>query len=269
MTDLPRIVGMVHLPPLPGAPGFDGDREAIRRRVRTDATRLADGGVDGVIVENFGDAPFHPDDVPRHVVASMTRLTTLVRRTVDCPVGVNVLRNDATAAVAVAAAAGADVVRVNVHTGARVTDQGVIEGRAHETLRLRDRLNADVSILADTGVKHSASLGDGMERGTADRRPSGDDVDDLVERGRADGVIVSGPRTGEAAARDRLESVADRCADHDVPLFVGSGVTPDTVADLLEVADGVIVGTALKRGGETTAPVETERVRALVDAAEE
>jgi len=263
MTDLPRIVGMVHLPPLPGAPGFDGDRASIRRCVRRDAAALDAGGVDAVIVENFGDAPFHPDRVPRHVVASMTDLTGLVRREVDCPVGVNVLRNDAATAVGVAAATGAEFVRVNVHTGARVTDQGVIEGHAHETLRLRDRLDTDVSILADTGVKHSAPLG-----GTADgeRTVTGDDVDDLVDRGRADGVIVSGPRTGEAVDTDRLEAVADRCAERDVPLYVGSGVTADTVGDLLSVADGVIVGTALKRGGETTAPVEEARVRALVGA---
>ncbi len=254
---------MVHLPSLPGAPGFDGDRGAIRRRVRADARALADGGVDGLIVENFGDAPFHPDDVPEHVVASMTDLTGLVRREVDCRVGVNVLRNDATAAVSVAAAAGADFVRVNVHTGARVTDQGVIEGRANETLRLRDRLDADVSILADTGVKHSAPLGGASgERGVA-----GDGVDDLVDRGLADGVIVSGPRTGEAVETDRLEAVAERCAERGVPLYVGSGVTPETAPELLSVADGVIVGTALKRGGETTAPVEEARVRRLVDAA--
>ncbi|QGX94420.1 BtpA/SgcQ family protein [Haloplanus rallus] len=266
MTDLPRIVGMVHLPPLPGSPGFDGDRAATRDRVRADARALAEGGVDALLVENFGDAPFYPETVPRHVVASMTDLTRLVVRTVDRPVGVNVLRNDATAALSAAAAAGADFVRVNVHTGARVADQGVIEGRAHETLRLRDRLDTDVSILADTAVKHSAPLG-----GTtaADgRTTTGDDVDDLVERGRADGVIASGPRTGEGVDRARLEAVAERCGAHDVPLYVGSGVTAGTVGDLLDVADGVIVGTALKRDGETTAPVDPSRVRALVEAAD-
>jgi len=266
MTDLPRIVGMVHLPPLPGSPGFDGDRTAIRDRVRADARALAEGGVDALLVENFGDAPFYPETVPRHVVASMTDLTRLVVRTVDRPVGVNVLRNDATAALSAAAAAGADFVRVNVHTGARVADQGVIEGRAHETLRLRDRLDTDVSILADTAVKHSVPLGDAT---AADGRPTaGDDVDDLVDRGRADGVIASGPRTGEGVDAARLEAVAERCATHDVPLYVGSGVTPETVGGLLDVADGVIVGTALKRDGETTAPVDPSRVRALVEAAD-
>ncbi|WP_248897190.1 BtpA/SgcQ family protein [Haloplanus halobius] len=257
MTALPRIVGMVHLPPLPGAPRFDGDREALRRRARRDAHTLVDGGVDALLVENYGDAPFYPDEAPAHVVASMTRLVGAVRREVDCPVGVNVLRNDARAAISIAAAAGADFVRVNVHTGARVTDQGVIEGRAHETLRLRDRLDADVSILADADVKHSAPLGAGH----------GEPIADVVDRGLAAGVVVSGERTGETVATERLTAAAEQCADLDVPLYVGSGVTPETVGETLAVADGVIVGTALKRGGETTAPVDESRVRALVDAA--
>jgi membrane complex biogenesis BtpA family protein len=266
MTDLPRIVGMVHLPPLPGAPRFDGDRDAIERRVRADAAALSAGGVDAVMVENYGDAPFYPDGVPDHVVASMTELTGVVRREVDCPVGVNVLRNDATAAVAIAAATGAAFVRVNVHTGARVTDQGVIEGRAHETLRLRSRLDAATSVLADWEPKHSAPLGGATD---ADGSPTtaGTGVADLVERGLADGVIVSGRRTGDPVDSARLHAVADRCAEHDVSLFVGSGVTPETVDATLAVADGVIVGTALKRGGETAAPVETSRVRTLVEAA--
>ncbi|MFB6101251.1 MAG: BtpA/SgcQ family protein [Haloplanus sp.] len=261
MTDLPRIVGMVHLPPLPGAPRFDGDREAIRRRARRDAAALDAGGVDAVLVENYGDTPFYPDDVPDHVVASMTHLVGLVRRETACPVGVNVLRNDTTAAVSVAAATGAAFARVNVHTGARVTDQGVIEGNAHETIRLRDRLDADVTLLADLNVKHSAPLG-------ATRRDEGEAVADLVDRGLADAVVVSGGRTGEAVDGDRLAAVADRCADVDAPLYVGSGVTPDTVGEMLSVADGVIVGTALKRGGETTNPVDEARVRALVAAAD-
>jgi len=255
------IIGMVHLPPLPGAPGFDGDRTHLRERARSDAAALDGGGVDGIIVENFGDAPFHPATVPNHVVASMTDIARVVTAAVDRPVGVNVLRNDAAAAIGIAAAVGAPFVRVNVHTGARVTDQGVIEGRAHETMRLRERLDADVAVLADVDVKHSAPL--------ATDAPGLDPVVETVDRGLADGVIVSGTHTGAATDPAAVAGVADRVADAglDVPVFVGSGVTPDTVADLLDVADGVIVGTALKVDGETTNPVDRDRVAALVDAA--
>jgi membrane complex biogenesis BtpA family protein len=253
------VVGMVHLDPLPGAPGFDGDREAVRAAALRDARRLEAGGVDAVLVENFGDAPFHADDVPKHVVASMAALARDVRREVDVPLGVNVLRNDAEAAVSVAAAAGAEFVRVNVHTSARLTDQAVVEGRAADTMRLRDRLDADVAVLADVDVKHSAALAD---------RPLREEVAELVERGLADGLVASGAGTGEEASLDHVRDVAaarDELDDR-VPVFVGSGVTRETVAETLDVADGAIVGTALKADGETTAPVEESRVRALVDA---
>ncbi|WP_254822129.1 BtpA/SgcQ family protein [Haloglomus halophilum] len=256
---VPELVGMVHLPALPGTPGFDGDRATLRERAVADAEALVAGGMDAVLVENFGDVPFHPGEVPRHVVASMTALVGAVRRAVDVPVGVNVLRSDGPAAIAVAAATGGRFVRVNVHTGARVTDQGVVEGRAHETLRLRDRLDAtDVRVLADVDVKHSAPLAD---------RPLAEVARETVERGGADGLVVSGPATGTGADRDRLERVAAVAHETGVPLVVGSGTTPETVAELLEVADSAIVGTALKAGSEVTAPVDRERVERLVAAA--
>jgi membrane complex biogenesis BtpA family protein len=256
---MPELVGMVHLPALPGAPGFDGDREALRERAVADAEALVGEGMDAVLVENFGDAPFHPGAVPRHVVAAMTTLVDAVGRAVDVPVGVNVLRSDGPGAMAVAAAAGASFVRVNVHAGARLTDQGVVEGRAHETLRLRDRLDApDVRVLADVEVKHSAALAE---------RPLPSVARETVERGGADGVVVSGPATGEPVDRERLATVGAVATETGVPLVVGSGVTPDSVATVLGIADAVIVGTALKRNGDPTAPVERERVAELVSAA--
>lgn len=256
------VVGMVHLSPLPGAPGYDDDnRPAIRDAALRDASRLEAGGVDALLVENFGDAPFYADDVPKHVVASMAALVRDITREAEVPVGVNVLRNDAEAAVSIAAAADADFVRVNVHTGARLTDQGVVDGQAAETVRLRDRLDAaEVSMLADIDVKHSAALAE---------RPLSEGVAELLERGHADGVIASGAGTGHATDHDHLQAVVDARdrLDADAPVFVGSGVTQETVGATLDLADGAIVGTALKQNGETTAPVDVDRVRALVDAA--
>ena len=254
------IVGMVHLAPLPGAPKFDGDFDAVVEAARRDARRLEAGGADAVMVENFGDAPFYPDDVPEHVVASMTRAATEIREEIDLPVGINVLRNDAAAALSVAAAADADFVRVNVPVGARVTDQGVVEGTAHETVRLRERLGADVAILADLDVKHSAPL--------AERPLDAEAVAEPVARGLADGVVVSGVGTGHAVDSDALRAVAAARdeAGLDAPVFVGSGTSTETVGDLLDVADGAIVGTALKEGGETTNPVSEEKVAELVAA---
>jgi len=248
---------MVHLPALPGAPGFDGDRSAIHDRAREDARRLATAGVDGLIVENFGDAPFYPDDVPDNVVAEMTAVVRTVVDAVDVPVGVNVLRNDGRAAVAAAAAAGASFVRVNVLVGTAATDQGLVEGQAHDLIRFRDRIDADVAILADVDVKHASPVGD---RGLAAA------ASDAVKRGWADAVVVSGEATGSATDLAAVETVADAVEDA-VPVLVGSGATAETLPSLLSVANGAIVGTALKEGGETTAPVDPDRAARVVEAA--
>jgi membrane complex biogenesis BtpA family protein len=255
------IIGMVHLPPLPGAARFNDDRQELRQRARTDARALAAGGVDAVIVENFGDAPFYPDQVPPTTVATMTDLTRSVRMAIDLPLGVNVLRNDAEAALAIADATGAGFIRVNIHTGARITDQGLIQGTAHETMRLRARLNTDVKVLADLDVKHSAPLAEDAYHSEA--------MADTVERGLADGVIVSGTQTGDRPPLATVETAVERREhlDLETPVLVGSGVTGDTVADYLEVADGVIVGSALKEGGCPQNPVDQARVACLVEAA--
>jgi membrane complex biogenesis BtpA family protein len=254
------LVGMVHLPPLPGSPRFAGNRKQLRGRALADAFGLVESGFDALLVENFGDAPYYPDDVPKSTVAEMTAIVRELGIGVDCPYGVNVLRNDAAAALSVAAAGGGSFVRVNVHSGSRVTDQGVINGSAHETLRLRDRLNADVTILADVAVKHSAPIG-GRDLAAV--------TEETLSRGLADGLIVSGPATGEPADANDLQTVLDRRDDVDptVPVFVGSGVTPENVAALRDIANGIIVGTALKQDGETGAPVDPDRAEAFVETA--
>lgn len=254
------VIGVVHLPPLPASAAFDGDRAAIRDRALSDAKALEAGGVAGIIVENYGDAPFFGDEVPKSTVAEMTVIASEIASAVDVPIGVNVLRNDADAAVSIAAAVEADFVRVNVHVGAAATDQGVLEGRAHETIRLRDRLDGTVAILADVHVKHATPIGTvGIERTAIE----------TVDGGLADGVIVSGTETGSPTNLDDLERVSNAVAglERSVPVFVGSGVTTETVATYFDAgADAVIVGTAVKHGGSTTSPVDEERVERLVAA---
>jgi membrane complex biogenesis BtpA family protein len=257
------IIGMIHLPPLPGAPKSDGDLESVVSRAVSDAQRLEDGGVDAIMIENFGDVPVYPDDVPKHTVASMTRITTEVAHVVDLPLGVNVLRSDAAAALSVAAAADADFLRANIHTGARVADQGIIQGKAHETMRLREQLDADVGVFADRDVKHSAPLS--TDDYTAESFAAGN------ERGLADVIVVSGRGTGHPIDREYLNDVVAERSSFGLtaPVVVGSGVDRESVAELLAVADGAIVGTSLKRNGETAAPVDTERVADLVSRADE
>lgn len=251
------VIGMVHLPPLPGAPGSGGSGQEIRDRVLRDVDALAAGGrgVDAVLLENFGDAPFHPGAVPPHVVARMSVLVSEARRHTDLPLGVNVLRNDAVGALSVAAAAGARFVRVNVWTGARVTDQGILEGKAHEVLRLRRTLGSRVRVFADVGVKHSAPV---------TPRPLEEEAREAAGRGGADALVVTGPATGSPPEAERISGVRD--AVRGTPVVVGSGVTPGTVPALLRASDGLIVGSALQEGGGPGRPVEEERVRRLMDA---
>lgn len=250
------VVGMLHLLPLPGAPKFGGSFAAVRDRMLADADALAEGGVDGLLLENFGDAPFMPDRVPASVVADMTVLGLAVRERIALPFGINCLRNDGLSALAVARAAGADFIRVNVLCGARVTDQGVVEGIAHELLRERRALGAGaIRILADVDVKHSAPLGAS--------RPIPEEVDDTLHRGLADAVIVSGPGTGSAP--DTAALVQARGAAGGFPVWIGSGVTPDNAGALAALCDGMIVGTALKSAGDVTAPVDRARVKDLLN----
>ena len=249
---------MVHLLALPGSPGARPLGEVIARAT-SDAAALVEAGFDGIVVENFGDSPFFKDSVPPITVAAMTEAVSAVIDVADSvPVTVNVLRNDARSALAVAAATGARAIRVNVLSGARVTDQGLIEGRAADLVRTRAAWGAqDIGIWADVAVKHSAPLGL--------PRPIQEEALELVDRAGADAVIVSGTSTGAHVDPDTLATVASAIAPH--PVLIGSGTSVDTVARLLATAHGAIVGTALKVDGVTTAPVDPARARALAAAA--
>jgi membrane complex biogenesis BtpA family protein len=249
---------MIHLAPLPGSPRFSGKIDAIRESALRDAYALRDGGVHGLMIENFGDVPFFPARVPAITVAHMTAIASEVRTRVDLPLGINMLRNDGLSALAVAHACGAQFIRVNVLCGVRVADQGLLHGIAHELLRDRMTLpgGSDVKVLADVDVKHSAPLG--VPRDIAD------EVDDTIHRGLADALVVSGAGTGKSTDAKKAKAVKSRAGN--VPVFVGSGVTASTVPGYASFADGFIVGTAFKRDGNPRNPVETERVKALLAA---
>ncbi len=269
MIPLPEkaLIGMVHLPALPGAAGFSlrGHSDtndvqnplgAIIERATREAMLLQDAGFDAVVVENFGDAPFHATTVEPHTIAALAQCVRAVVGACRARVCVNVLRNDAIAALAVAATAGAQAIRVNVHMGVYATDQGMIEGRAVETLQYRQRLGADVAIWADVHVKHAQPI-------------SQPDIalaaEELVHRGRADAVIVSGSTTGRSADLDELRRVKD--AVPHCPVFVGSGVTAQNVREYLELCDGVIVGSDLKRDGYASNALDADRVKRFVQSA--
>jgi membrane complex biogenesis BtpA family protein len=249
---------MVHLAPLPGSPRWRGSMAGVVDAALADARALVDNGLDALLVENHGDVPFTPGRVPPSTVAAMSVVAAEIRRAFPAvPLGVNVLKNDGRAGLAVACAVGAAFIRVNVHAGAVVADQGVVQSDAYALLRDRRLLDAgDVAIFADVQGKHAAPLAPvEIEQ----------EARDLVHRGLADALVASGKATGAPTALDDLKRV--RRAVPDTPLLVGSGATPETAAELLTLADGLIVGTALKRDGDVRNPVDPARVRRLVDAA--
>ena len=247
------LIGMVHLKALPGSPGFAGDIGAVESSAPADATTLLAGGVDAILVENFGDVPFQKT-VDAITIAAMTRIIRAIVELSDVPVGVNVLRNDPQAAISIATVTGAEFIRVNVHIGAMVTDQGLIEGQAAETLRLRDSLGADVAILADVGVKHATPYD---EKWSLEQ-----EAKDAWNRGLADALIVSGSGTGAPTNAVDLERV--KHAIPEAPLIVGSGVNGETLTEF-SLATAWIVGTALKREGAIENEVELAQVLRLTN----
>jgi membrane complex biogenesis BtpA family protein len=234
------LVGVIHLPALPGSPNNTLTAAACARGAAVDAAVLADAGFDAIIVENFGDTPFFASKVPAVTVAAMTVCAVAVRSAAPAlALGINVLRNDAEAALSIAACTGATFVRVNVHTGARVTDQGIVQGEAATTLRLRRAIAGEpIAIWADVDVKHSSTLGAA--------RPLVQEVEDLTKRGMADVVLVTGEGTGKGVDMEKLKAVKGVSGR---PVLVASGVTLASLGVVAGSSDGVVVGSALRRGG--------------------
>jgi len=248
------VIGMLHLPALPGSPCFQGDLPGLYEHVQRDAEALQAGGVHGLMIENFGDVPFYPDQVPTHTLTHMTAIARSIRERVDLPLGINVLRNDALSALAVAHAAGASYIRVNVLSGACLTDQGVITGKAAEVMRYRQQIGAEaIKVLADVRVKHAAPLAE---------RPMEQEAEELIQRAGADALIVSGDGTGKPTDAGDLAEL--KLAFPSANLLVGSGVDAQTLEGLAPHADGFIVGSSFKPGGDTDLPIDQSRVEAFM-----
>jgi len=245
-------VGVIHLAPLPGSPGYGGDLDGVVRKAAEEAAAMEKAGFDGLIVENYGDVPFHVREVGPETVAAMALAVKAVVGAVGIPVGVNVLRNDARSALAVAGVCGAAFVRVNVLVGAFVTSEGLIEGRPAEVLRMRDSMAPGCLVFADIMVKHGSPLA-----GTS----IGEEALDAAERGMADCIIVTGRRTGRPPAAEEVAEAKKALAGatRNVPVLVGSGARPGNLESLLELADGVIVGSCMRVGGVAGADLDMDR----------
>lgn len=250
------LIGVIHLRPLPGSPRWAGGFDEVIAAAVTDAMAYREGGADAVIMENFGDAPFTRGAVASETIAAMSAAAVAVRTELrGLPLGFNVLRNDAAAALGLAAVHGGAFVRVNVLSGAMVTDQGIIEGDAHALLRRRTALCPQAAIFADVHVKHARPLGDfSIEESARDTH----------ERGLADALVVTGTGTGKGADPSDVARVRRACPD--ARIFLGSGTTRETVAVYREHANGYIVGSSLKFDGVLANAVDPARVEALKKA---
>ena len=253
------LIGVVHCPPFPGSPRHDGRPvETIYETCLSDARAYIEGGMNGLIIENHGDVPFlKPDDIGPETAGFLAVATDRVLRATGVPVGVNVLANAPVHAFAVAAASGASFIRVNQWANAYVANEGFVEGRAGEALRYRAALRADgIKVFADSHVKH------GSHAIVADRSVA--ELTRDLAFFDADAVIATGQRTGNAATFEEIDEVG---AATSLPLLVGSGVTSENVAGILERVEGVIIASSLKRDGDWWNEVELARVRRFAEAA--
>ena len=253
------IIGVVHLDPLPGSPRNEKSIEEIARHAVHDARIYANAGMDGIIVENFGDNPFYPERVGPETVAAMTYIASEVIKKVKIPIGIQVLRNDAKAALAIAKTVGAKFIRVNILGEAMVTDTGIIQSRAYDLLRYRKFIGAeDVKIFADIRVKHAVPIAE---------RDMVYSAEDLVFRCMADALIIMGPLTGESAELNNPKMKSKRLKG--VPVFVGGGVNKDNVAEYYKIFDGIIIASSLKVDGIPTNPLNPKRVSEFMRKVEE
>lgn len=248
------VIAMVHLRALPGTPLYDGDLEGIVKAAEEDLQALQEAGVDAVMFGNENDRPYELS-VDRASVATMAYVIGRLHPSIRVPFGVDVLW-DPSATMALAAATGAAFAR-EVFTGVYASDMGLWEGRAAEALRYRKRLlRDDLFLLYNISAEFASPL----------------DTRQLAQRARsahfsslADALLVSGPLTGEGVHLEHLRAVKEALPH--VPVLANTGVRHETVGEILQIADGVVVGTALKREGFTWNPVDPERARRFMEIA--
>lgn len=249
------VIGMVHLPPLPGSPRYNGERMAeVADYAVQEAKKLEKAGFNGLNIENYGDVMFNKTARPE-TIASLTYVAKQVREHTALPIGICVLQTDAIAALAIAQVVEAQFVRLPYYTEVYVVDVGLMESCAAEALRYRKFLGSKALIFADVHIKHGYPLS---------QRPIEEAAEDIVHRGMADAVIVTGRKTGGPTKLDDIQKVKRTIPN--TPVLVGSGVRIGDVEAVLGAADGAVVGSSLKKDGDTESEIDPAKAEALMAA---
>ena len=244
------VIAMAHFPPLPGAPHYDADAgmDGILDYVSSDLKNLQDGGVDCLMFGNEGDRPYLLSASPESLAAMAAAIGAL-KGILRVPFGVNYLW-DPVATVALGVATGATFAR-EIFTGVYDSDMGLWQPDAAKAVRLRHDLGRDdMKLLFNVNAEFASPVG---------TRPIEMRAKSAVFSSLADIILVSGPMTGQPVDGSDLRRVKEAVGN--TPVFANTGVNKDNVADILSVADGVIIGTHLKVDGDTWNPVDPERVK--------
>ncbi len=244
------VIGVVHLQPLPGSPGYKGDLNDIIDKALRDARSLEEGGVNGIIVENYMDIPFKIRITEPETIAAMTVIVREIVKNTSIPVGVSFLRNSGVEALAIAYATGAKFIRVNVYCFPVISAEGTIEPIAREVQELKHKLKTNIEVYADVAVKHAYLHYNAS-------------IDELaietVNRCKADAIIITGKATGQPPEPSDV-ALAKKC---NKPVIIGSGITVNNIKLYWNLADGFIIGTYFKQKGITINPIDPERVKKL------
>lgn len=249
---LPALIGVVHLPPLPGSPFDRGQElEEIEAFCIEEVREFERGGFHGVLLENAGDGP-RPKQTPPETVAALAALAFSARKAVSIPIGLSG-GYDAVSTIGAAVGAGASFVRAPIFLEASVTPAGIVEGMAATLLRYRKSLGRRCAILADVHVKNTVPLSP---------RPLIEAFRSATANSGADAIVVTGVATGAAPSP---EEIAPLWAAARSPLLIGSGVTPQNAAAFAACSHGFIIGTYCK--DPRSERVSSDRVRQLAAAA--
>lgn len=252
-ADKKTITSVIGFRPLPGTYGYKGESlDLIADAALYDAKHLVENGIDAFMIQNVNDLPVR-ERCGHDTVAYMAVLGERIRREFPQAVlGVNVLKNDAPAALSVAHAIGAKFIRLKVYVGAMVGAEGLVQGCAHEVQELRRKLGAwDVAIYADVYDRTGIPL---VNMSLEDM------AHEAVWFGKADGLVITGRSVAESL--DWAARVKKRVK---VPVWCGGGATAENIKQLLEVYDGVQVSSSLRTNGWVDSPIDPAAVRRFVE----